>query len=124
MRIELVVVCEDPTFGVRGSRKFWSACYATNPRGGGAYISTSWGRIPEGREINVKDMLRWPAQRKDVMAADDDTAIKFIDKKAREKMEKGYKIVVHTVDGVNLAILHGTAADAHGFIHMATYRGT
>lgn len=123
MKVDLILVCEDPNFGRRGHRKFWAASYETNGDGSGPQsVQTRWGRIPDGHKINVA-WLRGQ-QHKSVVLDNDEKAIKFIDKKAAEKAEKGYQVVVHEVDGINIALLHGSAADEHGYIHMATYRGT
>ena len=117
MTVDLILVCEDPTFGVRGSRKFWAASL----KDGEATVQTRWGRIPDGHTINVH-WLRGQ-QHKSVECKNPEAAVKFIDKKATEKAEKGYKVVVHEVDGMDLSILHGTAADADGKITMQTRRG-
>ena len=130
MKIDLILVYEDPTFGVRGSRKFWAASYMTDPRFTAGYtkkktttVATRWGRITQyGTNINV-EWLR-AQQHKSVPCEDEECAVAFIDKKAKEKLSKGYKVVVHEIDGVNLALLHGTAADSQGYITMRTRSGT
>ena len=129
MKIDLILVYEDPTFGVRGSRKFWAARYMTDPRYTAGYttrkettVATSWGRIQYGKRINVEWLQG--QQHKSVPCEDEECAVTFIDKKAKEKLSKGYKVVVHEIDGVNLALLHGTAADSQGYIKMSTRSGT
>jgi predicted DNA-binding WGR domain protein len=125
MKIDLILVCEDPEFGVRGHRKFWSATYDSTAfhshHDHRPTVLTRWGRIPDGTEVNI----RWldGQQHKSVPFKDEEAAIKFIDKKATEKSMKGYRVVVHEIDGMNLAQLHCTAADAKGFIKMATRFG-
>ena len=129
MKIDLILVYEDPTFGVRGSRKFWAASYMTDPRFVAGFtkkqtcsVATRWGRIQYGKRINVEWLQG--QQHKSVPCEDEECAVAFIDKKAKEKLSKGYKVVVHEIDGVNLALLHGTAADSLGYIKMSTSSGT
>lgn len=121
MKIDLLLVCEDPDFGIRGHRKFWAASYDDFGVRGPQSIQTRWGRIPDGTETNVKWLHG--QQHKSVAVESEEKALKFIDKKAMEKMAKGYRVVLHEVDGVNIALLHGTAADSRGFIKMATRFG-
>lgn len=129
MKVDLILYCEDPTFGVRGSRKFWAASYQTNPRFAGGFtkdpscsVATRWGRIPEGREINIEWLHG--QQHKSVACANEEAAFKFMDKKAAEKQAKGYRVALHIVDDVNVGNLYGSAADSRGFIKMATRDGT
>jgi predicted DNA-binding WGR domain protein len=118
MKIDLIIVCEDPTFGIRGSRKFWAASLNSDH---GFAVQTRWGRIPNGTTINIKWLHG--QQHKSVQCDNEEAAIKFIDTKAKEKAQKGYRVVVHEVDGINLAQLHCTAADGEGNIKMQTRRG-
>jgi predicted DNA-binding WGR domain protein len=124
MKVDLILVCEAPNFGRRGHRKFWAASYDS---GDGVddtrkpSVATRWGRIPDGSTINIEWLS---AQHKSVPCEDQDCALAFIDKKASEKAQKGYRVVVHIVDDVNIGLLHGSAAGPDGIIKMRTYRGT
>lgn len=125
MKIDLIIVCEDPTFGKRGSRKFWAASFDSGDQGVAGdrplTIQTRWGRIPNGTTINIKWLHG--QQHKSVSVENEEAAVKFIDTKAKEKAQKGYRVVVHEVDGMNLAQLHCTAADGNGNIKMQTRYG-
>jgi predicted DNA-binding WGR domain protein len=123
MKVDLILVCEDPNFGVRGHRKFWSASFETRGDGSGEQsIATRWGRIQPGSEVNIQWL--YAQQHKSVPVKSEADALKFIDKKATEKAMKGYRVVLHIVDDVNIGLLHGSAAGEDGFIKMQTYRGT
>jgi predicted DNA-binding WGR domain protein len=119
MTVDLILYCEDPTFGVRGSRKFWALSYDSEK---GHSVQTRWGRIPDGREVNIK----WVhgQQHKSVPHDSEEKAIKFIDKKAMEKQAKGYKVAVHIVDGTDISLIHGSAAAPSGLLKMQTRSGT
>lgn len=131
MKIDLMLICEDPNFGQRGHRKFWSASFQTNPRFTAGFthdpscsVETRWGRVNEGSIINIQCFYSWSAAHKSVPCKSEADAIKFLDKKATEKMKKGYRVVLHIVDDVNIGLLHGSAADERGFINMMTRTGT
>lgn len=115
MKVDLILVYEDPTFGVRGSRKFWAASFDIAEDQSGS-VATRWGRIQPGVNLNIK----WLSgqQHKSVPCEDAQCALAFVEKKSREKAEKGYKVLLYEVDGVNIGQLHGTAADENGNFKM------
>lgn len=122
MNLLTILVCEDPNFGMRGHRKYWAAEYTSNLRGEhlGGTVATRWGRVPDGRQID----LTWlrGQQHKSVPVANDEAAQKFIDKKMREKQMKGYVIVKHEIEGINLGMLESSCAD-NGILNMKTRDG-
>lgn len=116
-KLIVVLVCEDPTFGLRGSRKYWRAVFVKEHPG---TVETDWGRIEPGRQIHID---RLSGQSKPVTFLTAEKALAFIGKKVVEKRAKGYRVVRHIVDDMDLAILESNGASPEGFITMSTRSG-
>lgn len=119
MNVSIILICEDPSYGLRGHRKFWSATYE-----GSNNIFTEWGRIRDGRELNVERLAKGSSQSTYVFVKTPEEAVKFLDKKISEKAKKGYKVVKHVVDGLNLGLFSAGAASPRGIVQMQTLNGT
>jgi len=118
MKIEVTLVCEDPSYGIRGHRKFWTAVYE-----GGTSIFTEWGRIRDGRELSVDRLAKGSSQSTYVTVDDQSKALRFIDKKVAEKRAKGYTVAKHVVDGLNIGLFNPGAATPKGVLQMQTRDG-
>jgi len=125
MKIEVLMICEDPT---DNRRKMWAAEYeGQNPHDvenvPAGKVRVSWGRIDYGHNKVASDLIRFAKQRQEYAFDNDEKALAFIDKKVREKASKNYQTVVHEQDGMPITFLCDRQPDEHGFVEMQTWNG-
>lgn len=119
MTIKVLLICENPD---ENARKMWGATYDSTRNPGG--VTVYWGRIASGYDKSVDGIITHAAQSQRQAVADDDAAVKFIDKKVKEKSKKGYSMVTYDHDGIPMTFLCDNQPDEHGRIKMRTWGGT
>lgn len=118
MKYQVLLICENPD---ENKRKMW---YAEYDPARNAKVRTGWGRIAWGKEKSPNRLLADAKQTLDVEVADEDAALKFLEKKIREKQSKGYQTVLYQHDDLPMTFLCDRPPDEDGKIVMETLFGT
>ena len=116
MTIRVLLICESPE---ENKRKMWGAIYNSRT----PFVETRWGRIPHGRNLSTHYIFTNAGQRLDVPVENDEKAVKFIDKKVKEKIAKGYATVEYEHDGLPITFLCDNQPDENGKVKMQTWAG-
>src|SRR6266404_61740 len=103
MTIKVLLICESPD---ENKRKMWFAFYNGNIKlEGSKCVQTKWGRIQPGLHMSTRNMIDFAKSTLNVPVENDEKAVKFIDKKVKEKIAKGYVTTEYEHDGLPITFL-------------------
>ena len=121
MTIKVLLICESPD---ENKRKMWYAYYdGTIKLAKQRRVQTRWGRIPPGISMSTRFIINDAMGKLDVPVENDEKAVKFIDKKVKEKIAKGYVTTEYEHDGLPITFLCDNQPDENGNVKMKTWAG-